>query len=145
MKTFIRLWYYVAGFFLKWEMFHTKFVEKIKTQMLCSVTFFFSKNCAVCEVKWKDAVRVWDATDNNTIRRMRFARPITKATNTLRICYTYCFLTATMVAVLRYTYVRTLAVLFSVTSVCDLWGFQCACVCVCGRKTCLKRYVNAHD
>ena len=29
---------YIAQFFLEWEMFQTKFVEKIKTQILCSVT-----------------------------------------------------------------------------------------------------------
>jgi len=31
MKTYVRLWYYLAEFFLEWEMFHTEVVEKIKT------------------------------------------------------------------------------------------------------------------
>jgi hypothetical protein len=37
------------------------------------------------------------ATDHNIIRRMRIACCITTATDTLRICNTYCFSTATMV------------------------------------------------
>ena len=40
MKTFSRLWKYLSGFFLEWEMFYIKVVEKIKTLMLCSITFF---------------------------------------------------------------------------------------------------------
>jgi hypothetical protein len=28
-----------------------KFVEEIKTYMLCPVTFFFPENCAFCEMK----------------------------------------------------------------------------------------------
>ena len=40
MKTFSRLWQYFAEFFLEWEMFQIKDVEKIKTHILCSVTFF---------------------------------------------------------------------------------------------------------
>jgi hypothetical protein len=62
-------------------MFRTKFVEKIKTHILYSIVFFFRKSC-----------RLWDnvekygtarqATDDNIIRRMRFACWITKATDT---------------------------------------------------------------
>ena len=40
MKTNIYFWSYLAHFFLEWEMFRTKFVVKIKTHILCSVTFF---------------------------------------------------------------------------------------------------------
>jgi hypothetical protein len=36
-------------------MFQTKFVEKIKTHILCSVIFFF-ENPAVCEVVWENIV-----------------------------------------------------------------------------------------
>jgi len=42
MKTNIHFWSYLAQFFLEWEMFQTKVVEKIKTHVLCSVTFFLS-------------------------------------------------------------------------------------------------------
>ena len=50
-KTYVHLWY-LAEFFLEWEMFQTKVVEKIKTHILCSVIcfiFFFPKLC-----------RLWD-------------------------------------------------------------------------------------
>jgi hypothetical protein len=33
--------WYLAYFILEWEMFQTKFIEKIKTYIVCSVTFFF--------------------------------------------------------------------------------------------------------
>jgi hypothetical protein len=49
MKTFSHLWQYLAEFFLEWEMFQRKFVEKIKTHILCSVTFFY-ENRAVYEI-----------------------------------------------------------------------------------------------
>ena len=44
MTTFSHLWQYLADFFSKWEMFKIRFVEKIKTRILCSVTFF-RKSC----------------------------------------------------------------------------------------------------
>jgi hypothetical protein len=37
-------------------MFQTKVVEKIKTHILCSVTFF-PKNRAVYEIMWKNTVQ----------------------------------------------------------------------------------------
>jgi hypothetical protein len=80
MKTYVHLWQYLTEFFLEWEMFQTKVVEKTKTHILCSITFF-RKSC-----------RLWDnvekcgtarqATDDNITRRMRFACWITKATDT---------------------------------------------------------------
>jgi hypothetical protein len=45
-------------------MFQTKFVEKIKTHILCSVTFF-SENRAVYEIMWKKYCRAGQATDGN--------------------------------------------------------------------------------
>jgi len=39
MKANAYLCYYLAGFFLELEMFRTKVIEKIKTYILCSVTF----------------------------------------------------------------------------------------------------------
>ena len=63
METNITFWSYLAQFFLEWEMFQTKVVEKIKTHILCSVTFF------------RKSYRLWDnvekyctagqATDDN--------------------------------------------------------------------------------
>jgi hypothetical protein len=51
MKTKIRFLLYISQFFFELEMFQTKVVEKIKTHVLYSVTFF-SENRAVCESMW---------------------------------------------------------------------------------------------
>jgi hypothetical protein len=39
MKTFTHFWQYLAEFFLEWEMFQIKVVDKIKSNILCAVTF----------------------------------------------------------------------------------------------------------
>jgi hypothetical protein len=39
-----------------------KLVEKIKTHILDSITFFFFENRAFCEMKWKKYSRTWRAT-----------------------------------------------------------------------------------
>jgi hypothetical protein len=39
MKTFRHFWRYLSKFFSEWEMFETRVVEKIKTRILCSITF----------------------------------------------------------------------------------------------------------
>jgi hypothetical protein len=49
MKTFSRLSQYLVKFFLGWEMFRTKVVEKIKTHILCSINFF-PENRAVYDI-----------------------------------------------------------------------------------------------
>ena len=54
MKTSVHFWSYFAHFFLEWEMFQTKDVEKIKTHILCSVTFFLNRT--VYEIMWRDIV-----------------------------------------------------------------------------------------
>jgi hypothetical protein len=48
VKTNVHFWSHFAHFLLEWEMFQTKVVEKIKTHILFSVTFF-QKPC-----------RLWD-------------------------------------------------------------------------------------
>ena len=48
MKTFSHIWQYFAKFFLEWQMFRTKVVEKIKTHISFAITFF-RKSC-----------RLWD-------------------------------------------------------------------------------------
>jgi hypothetical protein len=78
MKTNTRFWSYLAHFFLEWEMFQTKFVENIKTHLLCSVTFF--ENRAVYEIMWKNIVE--RGRPQMTIWRMLFACWIPKAKNT---------------------------------------------------------------
>ena len=49
MKTNVHFWSYLAHFLLEWEMFEIKFVEKIKTYILCSVTFCL-ENRAIYEI-----------------------------------------------------------------------------------------------
>ena len=64
-------------------MFQTVRVEKIKTHVLCSIKFFFSKILSFmrsCEKKSSTAS--CRATDDNTVLRMRIACCITKATDT---------------------------------------------------------------
>jgi hypothetical protein len=60
-------------------MFETKFADKIKTN-------FISKTSVCKPRRFGDNVEKYDtarqATDDNKIRRMRFARWITKAKNT---------------------------------------------------------------
>jgi hypothetical protein len=100
---------YLAYFFLEWEMFQVKIVEKIKIHILCSVTFF--EHRAVYKKRWKNIVE--RGRPQMTIWRMSIACWIPKATkHTLTICNTNCFSTATMVAkrasVLHYTSIASL-------------------------------------
>jgi len=53
-------------------MFQTKFVEKIKTHILCPITFFSPENLALYEIMWKNFVE----PDRS---QMRIACWITKA------------------------------------------------------------------
>jgi len=70
----------LAHFFLEWEMFQTEVVEKIKTHILCSVTFFLFENRAFYEIKWKNTVE--SGRPQMTIWRTRIECWIPKATNT---------------------------------------------------------------
>jgi hypothetical protein len=75
-------------------MFQIKFVEKIETHILCSVTFFFLKSCPFLDNVEKYGTAE-EATADNIMWRMRFVCWIIKATNTM--CSTYCIFTANMV------------------------------------------------
>jgi hypothetical protein len=81
MKTDLHFWRYLAHFFLEWEMFQTKVIEKIKTHILSTVIFSPRNSCRLWDnVKKYDTAR--QAIDDNIILRMRFAYWIVKATNT---------------------------------------------------------------
>jgi len=70
MNTDIHFLSYLAEFFLEREMFQTKVSEKIqKTNFIFST--FFSENCAVCDVLWRNTVQ--PDRPHNTIWRMRVA------------------------------------------------------------------------
>jgi len=62
-------------------MFQIKVAEKIKTHILCSMTFF-PKNRVVYEIIWKKCSRSGQATGDSIVRRMRSACGLPKATNT---------------------------------------------------------------
>ena len=74
-----------------------KVVQKIKTHILCPLTFFFA-NRAVCEIMWENAVE--DSKPQMAIWRMHTAGCIPKATNTHTHSQyvTYCFSPITTVA-----------------------------------------------
>ena len=79
MKTDTHYWSYLAYFFLEWEMFHTKVVEKIKTHFVFS-DIFFRTPCHIWDTV-EQYYRAGQATDDIT-RHMRNAFWIPKATNT---------------------------------------------------------------
>jgi hypothetical protein len=113
MKTTIHFWIYLAQFFLEWEMLQEKVVEKVRTYVSCSVTFFF-ENRAVYEIMRNNIVG--PGRPQMTIWRMHIAwwMPTNKSTNTHThtICNSYCFYTATVFARKRLNvpvYVRCLS------------------------------------
>ena len=73
-------------------MFETRIVDKIKTYISYSVTYF--ENRVVYEITSKNIAQ--PGRPQVTIWCMFIAYWIPKATNTLRICNTFCFPTATM-------------------------------------------------
>jgi len=105
MKTDIpvHLWSYLAEFFLEWEMFQTKVVEKTKTQ-ICLMAFFRKSY----RVNYCRKIRQSRRGHRWTIItcRMRFAYRITKATNTVcNICCPRQHWLRERVSVLRYTHI----------------------------------------
>jgi hypothetical protein len=54
MQTNTHCWSYLAQLILELEIFQTKFVEEIKTHILCSATLFFSK--IVPFIRWKNMI-----------------------------------------------------------------------------------------
>ena len=115
MKTNIHFLSYLARFFLEWDTFETKFVEKTKTHLRFCISFL---NLAFYEIIWKNIVE--RGRPQVTILRMRLACWITKATNShrLTVCNIYCFPTTTVVSRTRRSgtlYIRCLS-RYSITS-----------------------------
>ena len=97
------------------------FRENQNTRFMFSNFFFFSENPAVYQLMWKNTAE--SGRPQMAIWRTRIARWIAKATNTLRICSTYCFSTATKVCTnecLWYVVIRTYFSLFIAST--QLWG-----------------------
>jgi hypothetical protein len=67
MKTYVHFVPYLAQFFLEWEMFQTKVVEKIETYILCSVTSSFLKIHTFYEIMWVNIYTAGQARNNNTV------------------------------------------------------------------------------
>jgi hypothetical protein len=86
MKTNAHIWAYLVHFFLEWEMFQTKVVEKIKTAILYSV-FFFRKSCHL----WDNVEKYSTAgqTTNNNMAQAHFALDTWGYKYTLTIRNTY--------------------------------------------------------
>ena len=108
MKTFSHLQQYLPDFFLEWEIFQMKVVEKLKTHILCSVAIF-RKSCRLWDNVEKYG-RAREAVNDNMAARALHAglvrlharkhtpAPMLKHTHTHRpICNTFCSSTATMV------------------------------------------------
>jgi hypothetical protein len=113
MKTNLHFLSYLAQFFIEWEIFQTKVVEKIKTHVLCSATFFH-KSCRLWDnVEWyckagqptdDDMAHAHCMLDNESYR------------HTLSIWNTYCFSTATVVMRTRLTITSYMYLLS-----CSIW------------------------
>jgi hypothetical protein len=80
METNVHFISYLAQLFTEGKIFQTKAVEKIKTHPSYSLTFLFLQNRAAYEIIWENIVE-W-GRPHMTIRRMRIACWIPKATNT---------------------------------------------------------------
>jgi hypothetical protein len=60
----VNAYVHLAHFFLKWEMFRTKVVEKIKTHVSCLITFSPRKSCRLGGIVEKYG-RAVEATEDN--------------------------------------------------------------------------------
>ena len=78
MKADVHFWSYLAQFFSDWGTFHTKFVGKIRTHILCSVTFSLKSYRLLDNV---EKIIVERCRPQMKIRRMRIAWWIPKAKN----------------------------------------------------------------
>ena len=77
-KTYVHFLYSLAELFLKWEVLQGNVVEKIKTRVLCGITFPF-ENPAICEIMLKNIAEL--DRPLMTIWRMRIECWTSKATN----------------------------------------------------------------
>jgi hypothetical protein len=63
MTTYVHLWYCLAEFFLEWEMFQTEVVEKIKTNLSCSI---------IPPPPPRKSCRLWDNVEKHRLNFLRF-------------------------------------------------------------------------
>jgi len=94
-------------------MFQTKVVEKIKTHILFSITFYFRKKRTVYEIMCKNIVE--PSRPQMTVQRMCIACWVPKATNThsehvILIAFLQQQLLPKSAPMLRYTYIACLGI-----------------------------------
>jgi hypothetical protein len=99
MNSNTHFWSYLVQFFLEWEIFQTKVVEKIKTHILCSVTFF-RKSCRLWDNVGKYC-RVGSGHRWQYGARELHAGYLRLQIHPLRMYNSHCFPTAAMVARMR--------------------------------------------
>jgi len=80
MKADTQFGSYLVQFFSECEVFRTKFVGKIRTHILCSVTL--SENLAVYEIMWGNILERGQAKGVYIIRLMCVESWVTGATDT---------------------------------------------------------------
>jgi hypothetical protein len=145
MKTCSHFWQYLAEFFLEWEMFQIKVIEKNKTHILCSLTFFL-EYLAVYEIISKNIVEL---ERPQTIWRLRVAYGIIKPTRAqahacartpthlhihTELCNSSCFSAATIV-----TWTR-----LSVSATYIVCRALLVAVCLCSANLCLEPRFTFH-
>jgi hypothetical protein len=95
VKTNIRFLPCLAQFFLEWEMFRTKFIEKTKIFIACSIFFFFFRKSCRLRDNVETYSRAGQATGDMALALGMLDTKGYK--HTLIICDTYYFYTAVMV------------------------------------------------
>ena len=84
--TFPHLWQYLAKFFLEWEISQIKFVEKIKTRILYSVTFFPRKSSLLSDNVDKYGAGRENTNDMAPARGILETQAYTRERNRQRSC-----------------------------------------------------------
>ena len=113
MKINNHCWSYVSQFFLEWEMFQTKIVQKIKTHILRLITFFF-ENCVVYEITWENFVADHRRKCGACAFRDGYLRLQTHTQNIQHLLLFYCKNGCTNAP--QYYVIRTLPILSSLVS-----------------------------
>ena len=105
-------------------MFQTKFVKKIKSHIVCSVTFFFSESSSIYEMMWNN----WYSQTGHVWQYKYDTVHSLCVLEKLIMCHTYSFSTATVVSrtrlIVRYISleVHCLSCFITVQTVDTLWS-----------------------
>jgi len=92
MKTCVDFLTYHAEFFLEWEMFQTKFVEKIKTHILYSVNVFLKSRRLGDNVEKQGTagqatnIHFWSYLDELYLEREMFQTKVVEKIKTHILC-----------------------------------------------------------